>query len=92
MCYIRLERCRSTAGVAAKVAAGVLPEGGWVLGAVDKLGVLALSKEVVLGIDLRAVECLVRCVFNKYSKLAGVGCCRSCWYGFAARYWSAAFN
>jgi hypothetical protein len=32
-----------------------------VFGAVDKLGVLALSKEVVLGIDLRAV------------KLAGVG-------------------
>ena len=30
------------------------------MGAVDKLGVLALSKEVVLGIDLRAVEYLVR--------------------------------
>ena len=60
MCCIRLERCRSTAGVA---AAGILPEGGWVLGAVDKLGVLVLSKEVVLGVDLRAVECLVRCVF-----------------------------
>ena len=28
-----------------------------------KLGVLALSKEVVLGVDLRAVECFVRCVF-----------------------------
>jgi hypothetical protein len=27
-----------------------------VLGAVDKLGVLTLSKEVVLGVDLRAVE------------------------------------
>ena len=79
MCCVRLERCRSTAGVAAKVAAdGVLPEGGWVLGAVDKLGVLALSKEVVLGVDLRAVECFVRYVFNKYSKLAGVRCYRSC--------------
>ena len=32
-------------------------------GAVEKLGVLALNKEVVLGVDLRAVECLVRCVF-----------------------------
>jgi hypothetical protein len=40
-----------------------------VLGAVNKLGVLALSKEVVLGIDLRAVEYLVYCVFI-YSKLA----------------------
>ena len=47
----------SAAEVAAEVAAnGVLPEGCWTLGAVDKLGVLALSKEVVLGIDLRAVE------------------------------------
>ena len=70
MCCVRLERCRGTAEVA---AAGVLPEGCWTLGAVDKLGVLALSKEVVLGIDLRAVECLVRCVrcVFIYSKLAG---------------------
>ena len=60
----KLVCCISAAEVAAKVAAdGVLPKGGWVLGAVDKLGVLALSKEVVLGINLRAVECLVRCVF-----------------------------
>jgi len=45
--------------MAAEVAAdGVLPEGGWVLGAVNKLGVLALSKEVVLGVDLRAIEYL----------------------------------
>ena len=29
MCCVRLERCRSTAGVAAEVAAGVLPEGCW---------------------------------------------------------------
>ena len=36
--------------VAAKVAAGVLPEGGWVFSAVDKLGVLALNEEVVLGL------------------------------------------
>ncbi|OCL00728.1 uncharacterized protein K441DRAFT_650162 [Cenococcum geophilum 1.58] len=42
----------------AKVAAGVLPEGCWVLGAIEKLGVLALSEEVVLGVDLRAVEYL----------------------------------
>ena len=60
VCCVRLERCRSTAGVA---AAGILPEGGWVLGAVNKLGVLVLSKEVVLGVDLRAVEYLMRCVF-----------------------------
>jgi len=31
VCYVRLERCRSTAGVAAEVAAGVLPEGYWML-------------------------------------------------------------
>jgi hypothetical protein len=37
--------------VAAEVAAaGVLPEGGWVFSAVDKLGVLALNEEVVLGL------------------------------------------
>jgi hypothetical protein len=52
----------STAKVAAKVAARVLPEGCWMFGAV-MLGVLALSKEVVLGVDLRAIEYLVRCVF-----------------------------
>ena len=34
------------------------------------LGVLVLSKEVVLGVGLRAIECLMRCVFI-YSKLAG---------------------
>ena len=34
VCYVRLERCRSTARVAAKVAARVLPEGCWMLGAV----------------------------------------------------------
>jgi len=27
------------------------------------LGVLALSKEVILGVSLRAIECLIRCVF-----------------------------
>ena len=43
------------------------------------LGVLALNKEVVLSVGLRAVECLVRCVAYLYSKLTGVGCCRSCW-------------
>ena len=31
--------------------AGVLPEGCWMLGAVKKLGVLALSEEVVLGVN-----------------------------------------
>ena len=36
------------------------------------LGVLALSEEVVLGVDLRAVECLIHCIFV-YSKLAEVG-------------------
>ena len=81
VCCVRLERCRSTAEVAAKVA-GVLPEGCWTFGAV-MLGVLVLSKEVVLGVDLRAVEYLVRCVAfvqcvaYLYSKLAGIGCCRS---------------
>jgi hypothetical protein len=40
VCCVRLERCRSTAGVAAEVAAGVLPEGCWSFGAVE-LGVLA---------------------------------------------------
>ena len=34
---------------------GVLPKGCWMFGAVI-LGVLALSKEVVLGVDLRAIE------------------------------------
>ena len=57
--------------MAAEVAAtGVLPEGGWILSAVNRLGVLALSKEVILGVDLRAVKYLIHCVFNKYSKLA----------------------
>ena len=51
----KLVYCISAAEVAAKVAAGVLPEGCWMLGAV-MLEVLALSKEVVLGVDLRAVE------------------------------------
>ena len=62
--------------VAAEVAAiRVLPEGGWTLGAINKLKVLALSKEVVLGVNLRTVKYLMRCVFNKYSKLASVKCC-----------------
>jgi hypothetical protein len=48
---------------AAEVAAArVLPDGCWVFGAV-LLGVLALSEEVVLGVDLRAIECLMRCAF-----------------------------
>ena len=37
--------------VAAEVAAaGVLPEGSWVFDAVNKLEVLALNKEVLLGL------------------------------------------
>jgi hypothetical protein len=56
VCYI------GAAKVATKVAAGVLPKGYWMFGTV-MLGVLALSKEVVLGVNLRAVEYLVRCVF-----------------------------
>jgi hypothetical protein len=52
----------STAEVAAKVAARVLPKGYWTFGTVI-LGVLVLSKEVILGINLRAIECLIRCVF-----------------------------
>ena len=58
-CCISWYAAYSAAEMAAEVAAdGVLPEGGWVLGAVNKLGVLALSKEVVLGIDLRAIKYL----------------------------------
>jgi hypothetical protein len=60
VCCIRLEHYCSTTRVA---AAGILPEGGWVLNAVNKLGVLALSKEAVLGVDLRAIECLIHCIF-----------------------------
>ena len=37
-CCVRLECCRSTAGVAAKVAAEVLPEGCWTFSAIE-LGV-----------------------------------------------------
>ena len=43
MCYVRLERCHSTTKVAAGVAAGVLPEGCWILGAV-KAGVLYTAR------------------------------------------------
>jgi len=59
VCCARLERCLGAAEVA---AAGVLPEGCWTFGAI-MLGVLALSEEVVLGVDLRAVECLAHCAF-----------------------------
>ena len=51
------------AAIAAEVAvAGILPEGCWTFGAV-MLGVLALSEEVVLGVDLRAVKYLVPCQY-----------------------------
>ena len=43
VCCVRLGRCRSTAKVATKVAARVLPEGYWAFGAV-KLGVRHLVK------------------------------------------------
>ena len=81
VCCARLVRCLGTAEVA---AAGVLPEGCWIFGTVI-LGVLALSEEVVLRIDLRIIKYLMRCIFI-YSKLAEVGYCRGCWYSFAARY------
>ena len=44
--------------------------------------ILALSKEVVLGIDLRAVECLVRCVFVyilSWLELGAAGAA-GCWF------------
>ena len=44
MCCVRLERCRSTAGVAAEVAAGVLPEGRWTLGAVKLVYCVRLER------------------------------------------------
>jgi len=77
VCCVWLERCRSTTRVAAKVATRVLPKGYWILGAVISWYILALSKEVVLGINLRAIKCLVHCVFVVYSKLAGIRCCWS---------------
>ena len=60
-------------------AAAVLPKGCWTFNTV-MLGVLALSKKVVLGINLQIRNCWV------------VGYYQSCWCGFAARYWSTAFN
>jgi len=48
VCCVRLERCRSTAEVA---AAGVLPEGCWTLDAV-KLGVRHLVKRSYWGLML----------------------------------------
>jgi len=48
---VRLERCRSTAEVAAEVAAGVLPEGCWMFVAV-KLGVRHLVKRSYWGLML----------------------------------------
>ena len=86
-CCISWYTVYSAAEVAAETATRVLPEGGWVF-SVSMLGVLVLNKEVVLGVGLRAVECLiqciafVRCVAYLYFKLAGVRCCRSCWCGF----------
>ena len=48
VCCIRLKRCRSTTGVA---AAGVLPEGCWVVGAI-KPGVWYLAKRSYWGLIL----------------------------------------
>jgi len=44
--------------------------------------VLVLSKEAVLGVNLRAIECLMRCVFVIYSKLLGLGAAGAagCWF------------
>jgi hypothetical protein len=41
-----------------------------------------LSKEAVLGVNLRAVEYLIRCVFVVYSKLLGLGAAGAtrCWF------------
>ena len=51
VCYIRLERCRSTTRVAAEVAAEVLPEGCWAFSAVE-LGVRHLAKRSYWGLML----------------------------------------
>jgi len=52
VCCVRLKRCRSTARVAAEVAAnGVLPKGYWAFGAV-KLGVRHLVKRSYWGLML----------------------------------------
>ena len=63
--------------VATEVAAGVLPKGCWIF-STSMLGVLALSKEGVLGVDLHTIEYLMRCVFNKYSKLVSIKYYQSC--------------
>jgi hypothetical protein len=41
-----------------------------------------LSEEAVLGVNLRAVEYLVRCVFVIYSKLLGLGAAGAAGYWF----------
>ena len=86
------------AAYSAAEVVGVLPEGYWTFSTV-MLGVLALSKEVVLGVVLRAVEYLIRCVAfvqcvaYLYSKLARVRLLLELLgIGFAARYWSATFK
>ena len=55
----------------------VLPKGGWTLNTINKLGVLALSKKVILGVNLHTVKYLIYCVFDKYSKPAGIKYCQS---------------
>ena len=55
MCCVWLECCCSTAGVVAKVAAGVLPEGCWML-------VCILRRILDGGLLLRCVATLGYCI------------------------------
>jgi len=55
VCCVRLERCRSTAGVTAEVAAGVLPEGRWML-------ICMLRRVLDGGLLLRCVATLGYCI------------------------------
>jgi hypothetical protein len=58
VCYVRLKHCYSTAGVAAEVAAGVLPEGRWIL--ICILGILGsgllLNYIVMLGYCIKQLS------------------------------------
>ena len=64
MCCVRLERCRSTAGVAAEVAAGVLPEGRWML-------ICMLRRVLGGGLLLSCVATLGYCVKQLGSGILG---------------------
>ena len=69
MCCVRLERCRSTAGVAAEVAAEVLPEGCWAFTAVE-LGVRRLVKRSYWGL---ICCCRMSCALRIYCILSWLG-------------------